>query len=93
MVVWTNEQAKIDNLIKEQNISELDKIKEDALSELEGMDSMNKMYSKAGMQDKITSKKEAHIIIEIIVRIEAFQNKKGWWFRAKRRKELIMKYT
>ncbi|QOY51200.1 hypothetical protein [Candidatus Sulfurimonas baltica] len=36
--------------------------------------------------------KATEIFVEILLRIEAFQQNKGWWFRTKRRMSLIKEY-
>ena len=34
-----------------------------------------------------------HLAIEMLVRLEATQMRKGWWFRAKRRVQLTKEFT
>ncbi len=45
-------------------------------------------------QKKLSKEENYHTdsSIEIILRIEALEKGKGWWFRTKRRPQLILKY-
>ena len=43
--------------------------------------------------NKPAYKNRFHLAIEMLVRLEATQKRKGWWFRAKRRVQLTKEFT
>ena len=88
MALSMGEHAKIDAYINEKNDEKIQELKAEALEELEEV----RFWKNTGMPAKKT-KKEIELMIELVVKIEAYEQGKGWLFRTKRRTALIMEYT
>jgi hypothetical protein len=83
-----SEHANIDNLISSTDNQNREALKSEAMDKLEEVLAWRSINMDANM-----TKREIELLIELIVRIEAFEQKKGFWFRFKRRGQLIMRYT
>ena len=88
MALSVNDHSIVDGYIREQNDDKIQILKEETLNELEEV----KFWKNAGLEPKL-SKKEIELLIELLVKIEAYEQGKGWMFRTKRRTQLIMEYT
>jgi len=88
MALGIDEHAKVDSYIKSNDVNKLATLKAEAIDELEEV----KFWKNAGMEAKIT-KKQIELLIELVVKIEAYEQGKGWLFRTKRRTQMIMEYT
>ena len=90
MAIWKiSDHAKIDRLITDQDNENIKALKAGAFDVLEEV----KFYKSANMAHPDHSKREVELMIELIVKAEAYEQGKGWLFRAKRRTELVMDYT
>jgi len=90
MAIWKiSDHAMVDKFIREKDNEKIQALKAEAFGELEEV----KFYKSANMAHPNYTKKEIELMIELVVKTEAYEQGKGWLFRAKRRTELVMEYT
>ena len=87
MPISISDHSIVEKFIREKNDLQIESLKNEIISELEEL----KLRREVKIPVQIT-KKEAELLIELLVKIEAYQQGKGWLFRAKRRTSLIMEY-
>ncbi|OUS08672.1 hypothetical protein A9Q96_04360 [Rhodobacterales bacterium 52_120_T64] len=88
MAITIKEHAVVDGFIKEKDNIKLNELKNEALEQLSEIE----LLKLTGLKVNLT-KKQIELIVELLVKIEAYEQRKGWLFRTKRRTELLMKYT
>ena len=89
MAIWKiNDHEFVDKFIKENDDNKILALKAEAYDELEEV----KFYKNAKMLHPSYTKKEIELMIELVVKAEAYEQGKGWLFRSKRRAELVMEY-